>query len=120
MDEVAHLQEDLLEIEIEAEKLLLARQERVEYDKLRNGNREALTALRKQARTTKSSVPTQCEMLMKELQESEPKIEELCRTCGQYDSKENTWMMFAGGDIFARLPFHAVYINLERDLLCVP
>ncbi|KAG6428014.1 hypothetical protein SASPL_112262 [Salvia splendens] len=47
-----------IDVEIEAEKLLLGRHEPVEIDKMRNGNREALTALRKRAKTTKTSVPS--------------------------------------------------------------
>lgn len=117
MDEgVKRLQQGLMEVEIEAERLLLARQELVECDKARNSNREALTALRKQARTSKSSVPTPYEsLIMKHIEGSEPKVKEICRTCGDYDSRENTWMVFAGGDVFARLPFHAVHVNLEKD-----
>lgn len=109
------LQQGLLEVEIEAERLLLARQELVECDKSRNSNREALTALRKQARTSKSSVPTPYESMMKRIEGNDPKVKEICRTCGDYDSRENTWMMFAGGDVFSRLPFHAVHVNLEKD-----
>ncbi|KAG5054934.1 hypothetical protein JHK85_007444 [Glycine max] len=53
-----HFQKKLTELEVEAEHLLLARHLLVENDRLRNGNgnREALTALRKRAWTTKSSV----------------------------------------------------------------
>ncbi|TXG62947.1 hypothetical protein EZV62_009941 [Acer yangbiense] len=48
MDEtMRQFQQGLVEIETEAEHLLLARHQIVENDKLRNGNREALTALRK-------------------------------------------------------------------------
>ncbi|CAN8259259.1 unnamed protein product [Cochlearia groenlandica] len=46
----------LNKIEAEADQFLLARNQILENDKERNGNREALTALRKIARTTKSSV----------------------------------------------------------------
>jgi len=116
MDEdVKRLQQGLIEVEIEAERLLLARQELVEYDKSRNSNREALTALRKQARTSKSSVPTPYESMMKHIEGNDPKVKEICRTCGDYDPRENTWTMFAGGDVFAHLPFHAVHVNLEKD-----
>ncbi|KAK1320769.1 hypothetical protein QJS10_CPA03g01491 [Acorus calamus] len=65
------LQECLTEIEIEAEHLLLARHQLVENDKARNGNREALTALRKKARTTRSSVPSAFETIMREVEGTE-------------------------------------------------
>jgi len=42
----------------------------VENDRLRNGNREALTALRKRARTTTSSVPSPFESMMRGVPES--------------------------------------------------
>ncbi|KAJ8633732.1 hypothetical protein MRB53_027068 [Persea americana] len=111
------LQQNLVEVEIEAEHLLLARQQLVENDKLRNGNREALTALRKKARTTKTSVPSPFEAIMQEIEgsESRPLVKEVCRTCGDYDSKEHTWMMFPGSDVFARVPFHAAHTILEKD-----
>ncbi|GLJ16233.1 hypothetical protein SUGI_0272360 [Cryptomeria japonica] len=48
-DNVKRLQQGLVEVEIEAERLLLAKQQLVECDRSRNSNREALTALRKQA-----------------------------------------------------------------------
>ncbi|XP_029119968.2 uncharacterized protein [Elaeis guineensis] len=111
------LQQALVEIETEAEHLLLARNQLVENDRLRNGNREALTALRKRARTTKSSVPSPFEAIMKEIEGTKSKelVKEICPTCGNHDSKEHTWMMFPGSDIFARMPFHAVHTILEKD-----
>ncbi|KAK9049664.1 hypothetical protein SSX86_028207 [Deinandra increscens subsp. villosa] len=114
-DTMKQFQEKLLEIEIEAENLLLARHELVENDKLRNGNREALTALRKRARTTKTSVPSPFDLVMKEIDESRPLVNEICATCGNHDSKEKTWMMFPGTDILARVPFHAAHTILEKD-----
>ncbi|PQM39570.1 uncharacterized protein Pyn_22949 [Prunus yedoensis var. nudiflora] len=57
----------LIELETEAEHLLLARHQLVENDRVRNGNREALTSLRKIARTTKTSVPSPFESIMKEI-----------------------------------------------------
>ena len=91
----------------------------VENDRIRNGNREALTALRKKARTTKSSVPSPFEAIMKELEwaESRPLVREICPTCGNYDSKEHTLMMFPGSDVFARMPFHAAHTILEKGML---
>ncbi|XP_057980682.1 uncharacterized protein LOC131166291 [Malania oleifera] len=118
MDEgMKQFQKSLIELEIEAENLLLARNQLVENDRVRNGNREALTALRKKARTTKTSVPTPFESLMKEIEgtESRPLVKEVCTTCGNHDSKENTWMMFPGTDVFARIPFHAAHTILDKD-----
>lgn len=88
----------------------------VENDRLRNGNREALTALRKRAHTTKSSVPSPFEAIMKEIEGTKSKelVKEICPTCGNHDSKEHMWMMFPGSDIFARMPFHAVHTILEK------
>lgn len=111
------LLQSLVEIETEAEHVLLSRHQMVENDRIRNGNREALTALRKKARTTKSSVPSPFETMMKEIDGvgSRPLVKEICSTCGNHDSKEHTWMMFPGSDIFARIPFHAVHTILEKD-----
>ena len=88
----------------------------VENDRVRNGNREALTALRKRARTTKTSVPSPFESIMKEIDGmgSNPLVKEVCATCGNHDSTEKTWMMFPGTDIFARIPFHASHTILEK------
>jgi len=57
------------------------------------------------------------ESMLKHIEGNDPKVKEICRTCGDYDSRENTWMMFAGGDVFACLPFHAVHVNLEKGML---
>lgn len=111
------LQETLVDIESDAEQVLLARHQLVENDKIRNANREALTALRKQARTTKTSVPSPFEIIMKEIEGSSGKqlIKEICPTCGDHNSKEHTWLMFSGSDIFARVPFHVAHTALEKD-----
>ncbi|KAF9613310.1 hypothetical protein IFM89_006820 [Coptis chinensis] len=111
--------QSLVEIETEAENLLLARIQLVENDRVRNGNREALTALRKIARTTKTSVPSPFESIMKEIEGigSRPLVKEVCPTCGNHDPKENTWMMFHGTDVFARVPFHAAHTILEEGNL---
>lgn len=87
----------------------------VENDKGRNGNREALTALRKRARTTKTSILSPFESIMREIggPESRPLVKEVCSTCGNHDSSERTWMMFPGTDVFARIPFHASHTILE-------
>ncbi|XP_039042669.1 uncharacterized protein LOC120181652 [Hibiscus syriacus] len=111
------LQQSLIELETEAEHLLLAKHQLVENDKERNGNREALTALRKRARTTKTSVPSPFESVMKDIgnPESRPLVKEVCATCGNHDSNERTWMMFPGTDVFAKIPFHAAHTILETD-----
>uniref|UniRef100_A0A0A9G8M4 Uncharacterized protein n=1 Tax=Arundo donax TaxID=35708 RepID=A0A0A9G8M4_ARUDO len=111
------LQEALVDIEIDAEQVLLARHQLVENDKVRNANREALTALRKKARTTKTSVPSPFEVIMKEMEGSSGKqlIKEICPTCGDHDPKEHTWLMFPGSDIFARVPFHVAHTVLDKD-----
>ncbi|XP_010258887.1 PREDICTED: uncharacterized protein LOC104598494 [Nelumbo nucifera] len=116
-DDMKQLQQKLTEVEIEAENLLLARHQLVENDRVRNGNREALTALRKRARTTKTSVPSPFESIMREIEglQSRPLVKEVCTTCGNHDATERTWMMFPGTDVFARIPFHAAHTILEKD-----
>ncbi|KAL3537016.1 hypothetical protein ACH5RR_000382 [Cinchona calisaya] len=113
-DTMKQFQEGLVEVEIEAENFLLARHQLVENDRLRNSNREALTALRKRARTTKTSIPSPFESIMREI-ESRPLVKEVCGTCGNHDAKENSWLMFPGTDIFAAIPFHAAHTILEKD-----
>ncbi|KAK7858462.1 hypothetical protein CFP56_012337, partial [Quercus suber] len=89
----------------------------VENDRVRNGNREALTALRKRARTTKTSVASPFESIMRDIggPESRPLVKEVCTTCGNHDSNERTWMMFPGTDLIGRIPFHAAHTILETD-----
>ncbi|XP_068330680.1 uncharacterized protein [Pyrus communis] len=118
MDEtMKQFQKSLIEVETEAEHLLLARNQMVENDRVRNGNREALTSLRKIARTTKTSVPSPFESIMKEIggPQSKPLVKEVCPTCGNHDSNDHTWMMFPGTDVFARIPFHAAHTILETE-----
>ncbi|XVF79817.1 hypothetical protein PTKIN_Ptkin15bG0020300 [Pterospermum kingtungense] len=118
MDEnMKQFQQGLIELETEAEHLLLARHQLVENDKVRNGNREALTALRKRARTTKTSVPSPFESMMRNVGDlgSRTLIKEVCATCGNHDANERTWMMFPGTDVFAKIPFHAAHTILETD-----
>ncbi|CAN6566478.1 unnamed protein product [Malus baccata var. baccata] len=120
MDEtMKQFQKSLIELETEAEHLLLARNQMVENDRVRNGNREALTSLRKIARTTKTSVPSPFESIMKEIggPQSRPLVKEVCPTCGNHDSNDRTWMMFPGTDVFARIPFHAAHTVLETGFL---
>ncbi|KAL6633918.1 hypothetical protein ACP70R_026589 [Stipagrostis hirtigluma subsp. patula] len=111
------LQEALIDIEIDAEQVLLARHQLVENDKIRNANREALTALRRKAKTTTTSVPSPFEIIMKELEDGSGKqlIKEICPICGDHDPKEHTWLMFPGSDIFARVPFHVAHTLLDKD-----
>ena len=82
---------------------------------MRNGTREALTALRKRARTTKTSVPSPFESIIRDIggPESKPLVKEVCTTCGDHDSNERTWMMFPGTDLIGRIPFHAAHTILE-------
>ncbi|XP_027337605.1 uncharacterized protein LOC113851342 [Abrus precatorius] len=118
MDEtMKEFQHKLTELELEAEHLLLARHQLVENDRLRNGNREALTALRRRARTTQSSVPSPFESIMKGVagSSSRPLVQEVCTAFGNHDTSEQTWMMFPGTDLFARVPFHAAHTILETD-----
>ncbi|KAL5718296.1 hypothetical protein ACHQM5_011213 [Ranunculus cassubicifolius] len=83
------VQQRLFETELEAENLLLARHQIVENDRVRNGNREALTALRKIAKTTKTSVPSPFELMMKEIEGigSKPLVKEVCPTCEHENAK---------------------------------
>uniref|UniRef100_A0A7N2LFT7 Uncharacterized protein n=1 Tax=Quercus lobata TaxID=97700 RepID=A0A7N2LFT7_QUELO len=87
----------------------------VENDRVRNGNREALTALRKRARTTKTSVASPFESIMRDIggPESRPLVKEVCTTGGNHDSNERTWMMFPGTDLIGRIPFHVAHTILE-------
>ncbi|KAL6499422.1 hypothetical protein OROHE_026085 [Orobanche hederae] len=115
MDEsMKKFQQELIDVEIEAENLLLARHELVEIDRVRNGNREALTALRKMARTTRTSVPLPFESIMRDVA-SRPLVKEVCATCGDHDSRETTLLMFPGTDLFGSIPFHAAHTILEED-----
>ncbi|KAJ7007434.1 hypothetical protein NC653_006463 [Populus alba x Populus x berolinensis] len=120
MDEgMQQFQQSLIELENEAEHLLLARNQVIENDKERNGNREALTALRKRAKTTKTSIKFPFESIMKDIGKSgsrtAPLVKEICGTCGNHDEKEKTWMMFPGSDVFACIPFHAAHTILDKD-----
>jgi hypothetical protein len=65
---------------------------------MRNTNREALMALRKRARTTKTSVPSPIEIIMKDMEGTSGKqlVKEICPTCGNHDPKEHTWLTFPG------------------------
>ncbi|KAM0874296.1 hypothetical protein ACQ4PT_037522 [Festuca glaucescens] len=111
------LQEALVDIETDAEQLLLARHQLVENDRMRNASRDALTALRKRARTTKTSVPSPFEIIMKEMEGTSGKqlVKEICPTCGNHNPKEHTWLTFPGSVIFARVPFHVAHTVLDKD-----
>lgn len=99
---VQDLQKQVAEVELCAEELLLARHELVQCDKARNGNREALTAMRKQAKTSRSSVVSSSDA-------------DQCRTCGDYDGSTPVWYMCSGSDVFLRRPFHGVHSQLELE-----
>ncbi|KAG0566905.1 hypothetical protein M758_7G088700 [Ceratodon purpureus] len=103
-DGVQELQKKVAEVEVYAEDLLLARHELVECDKARNGNREALTAMRRQAKTSRSSVVSGAGGDGDE-----------CRTCGDYDGSTPVWYMCPGADVFLRRPFHGVHSQLEQE-----
>ncbi|KAF8097336.1 hypothetical protein N665_0291s0043 [Sinapis alba] len=106
--------EVLEKYEPEADQVFLIRSQMVENDRERNANREALTALRKKARTTKTSVPSPFDSMMK-MTQGKPMVHEVCSTCGSHDSSEPTWMMLPGADLFVAVPFHAVHTMLEKD-----
>ncbi|KAH6789579.1 P53/DNA damage-regulated protein [Perilla frutescens var. frutescens] len=110
--------EEVIEVEIEAENLLLARHELVEIDRMRNGNREALTQLRKRAKTTKTSVPSPFESLMRDI-DPRPLVKEVCATCSHHNAREKTLLMFPGTDTFVAIPFHAAHTIIEEDQACL-
>ena len=85
---------------------------------MRNANREALTALRKRAKTTKTSVASPFEIVMKEVEGTSAKqlVKEIYSTCGNHDPKEHTWLMFPGSDILARVPFHVAHTVLDKGI----
>uniref|UniRef100_A0A7N2LFK3 P53 and DNA damage-regulated protein 1 n=1 Tax=Quercus lobata TaxID=97700 RepID=A0A7N2LFK3_QUELO len=125
MDEtMKKFQEGLIVLETKAEHLLLARHQLVENDRVRNGNREELTALRKRARMTKTSVPSPFESIMRDIggPESKPLVKEVCTTCGDHDPNERTWMMSPGTDLIGRIPFHATHTILEtgKNIVALP
>ncbi|KAG2304887.1 hypothetical protein Bca52824_033538 [Brassica carinata] len=106
--------EVLEKYEAEADQIFLIRRQMVENDRGRNANREALTALSKKDRTTRTSVPSPFDSMMKNTQ-GKPMVQEVCSTCGSHDSSETTWMMLPGADLFVAVPFHAVHTMLEKD-----
>ncbi|CAM6098517.1 unnamed protein product [Calypogeia fissa] len=115
------LQEGLTEVEFAAEQVLITRHEMVECDKARNSNREALTALRRQARTSRSSVPAKQTperaliTVIGEPTQPAPPVEEKCLTCGDHDGTSPTWVMCRSADVFVRLPFHSAHSYLEKE-----
>ncbi|KAJ6872542.1 hypothetical protein NC651_031610 [Populus alba x Populus x berolinensis] len=76
----------------------------VENDKERNGNREALTALRKRAKTTKTSIKSPFGS------RAAPLVKDICGTCGNHDEKEKTWIMFLGSVVFTSINFMSNYL----------
>eukprot|EP00246_Nothoceros_aenigmaticus_P013298 TRINITY_DN4513_c0_g1_i2.p1 TRINITY_DN4513_c0_g1~~TRINITY_DN4513_c0_g1_i2.p1 ORF type:complete len:156 (+),score=24.72 TRINITY_DN4513_c0_g1_i2:101-568(+) len=107
---VEQLQRDVVAVETEAERLLFARQEMVECDKSRNSIREALSAMRREARTTRSSV-----LELDSIAGGGRAGQDDCVTCGSHDGDTRTWIMLEGADVFVRLPFHQVHTLLEKD-----
>jgi hypothetical protein len=73
---------------------------------VRNGTREALIALKKTAQTTKTSVLSPFELIMKEIGGLEhwPLVKDVCATCGNHDFYECTSMMFPGTDFMLLTP----------------
>jgi hypothetical protein len=103
---VQDLQKKVAEVEVFAEDLLLARHDLVECDRARNGNREALTAMRRQAKTSRSSVVSGA---------GAEGDADRCRTCGDHDGSTPVWYMCPGSDVFLRRPFHGVHSQLEQE-----
>ncbi|ESQ33576.1 hypothetical protein EUTSA_v10009921mg, partial [Eutrema salsugineum] len=94
-------------IEAEADEVLVALYQMVENDRKRNVNREALTALTKKARTTKTSVPSPFNSMMKDVRGSsteQPMVKEVCSICGSHGST----------DLFAAVSFHVVHTSLKQ------
>ncbi|KAJ6709947.1 P53 AND DNA DAMAGE-REGULATED PROTEIN [Salix koriyanagi] len=117
MDEgMQQFQQSLIELEIEAEHLLLARNQVIENDKERNGNREALTALRKRAKTTKTSIKFPFESIMKDIGKSGsknvPLVKEICGTCGNHDEKEKD-LDDVSREVMFLLAFHFMLLTLS-------
>ncbi|KAL3700357.1 hypothetical protein R1sor_018379 [Riccia sorocarpa] len=111
--DVQKLQAGITDVEYVAEQLLLARQQMMECDKARNANREALTSLRKQARTSRSSVLQQRKPLITEI--GEDAVPEKCLTCGDHDGTTPLYVMCRSADVFVRLPFHEAHCLLEKE-----
>lgn len=116
---VARLQSALADVELQAEEVLIARRDMVECDRARNGNREALTALRRQAKTSRSSVPpSQRRALVTEIGLAEiggAGGVEKCLSCGDHDGTSPQWVMCRSSDVFLSLPFHATHQLLEAE-----
>uniref|UniRef100_A0ACD5YWF0 Uncharacterized protein n=1 Tax=Avena sativa TaxID=4498 RepID=A0ACD5YWF0_AVESA len=74
-------------------------------------------AIQKRARTTKTSVPSPFEIIMKGMEGTSGKqlVKEIHSTCENHDPKEHTWLTFLGSDIFARVPFHVAHTLLDKD-----
>eukprot|EP00245_Coleochaete_scutata_P013129 TRINITY_DN5242_c0_g3_i1.p2 TRINITY_DN5242_c0_g3~~TRINITY_DN5242_c0_g3_i1.p2 ORF type:complete len:165 (+),score=34.85 TRINITY_DN5242_c0_g3_i1:53-547(+) len=115
-DEVVKLQQSLQDVERVAEDLFLAKSKGVEYDRVRNSNREALTALRKLANTSTSSLLSASSPILDggqvPRQVSKP---DSCRVCGSYDGGAPTWILGPSTDCFIRIPFHDAHSFLESE-----
>ncbi|KAL2651409.1 hypothetical protein R1flu_019537 [Riccia fluitans] len=111
--DMQNLQAGIAGVEHVAEQFLLARQQMMECDKARNATREALTSLRKQARTSVSSVIQQRRPLITEIGEAAPP--EKCLTCGDHDGTTPLYVTCRSADVFVRLPFHETHCLLEKE-----
>lgn len=103
-----------------SQSLCLVDEQMVECDRARNSNREALTALRRQARTSRSSLPAPQRpkhALISVVGEPTPPVEEACLTCGAHDGSSPMWVMCRSADVFVRLPFHTTHSYLEKGTL---
>eukprot|EP00897_Mesotaenium_endlicherianum_P007452 jgi/Mesen1/6735/ME000344S06011 len=118
-DSVVKLQGSLTEVELIAEKLFLSKQKLVDFDRHRNGNREALTTLRKQARiVTAAKKPALIQEVKSTFPGHSKSFKEdaaACPTCGDYDGSTPVWMAFPGVEAFVRLPYHKVHRQIESD-----
>ncbi|ESQ37011.1 hypothetical protein EUTSA_v10002901mg [Eutrema salsugineum] len=77
---------------IQGDHCLLALSQIMENDKESNANREALTSIRKRARTTKTSVvvPPPFDSMMNDTSfQTKPLVQQGCSTCGSHDSKKD-------------------------------
>lgn len=128
-EEVVKLQDKLKHIEQVAEDILIAKQKMVELDRARNGNREALTALRKMARKASSNQETASggrSKLIQELPdveqapgpsstENEEQAQASCATCGKFDRSTPVWVAVPGAGMFVRRPFHQAHLHIEAE-----
>eukprot|EP00271_Cylindrocystis_brebissonii_P006666 TRINITY_DN19431_c0_g2_i1.p2 TRINITY_DN19431_c0_g2~~TRINITY_DN19431_c0_g2_i1.p2 ORF type:complete len:182 (-),score=62.32 TRINITY_DN19431_c0_g2_i1:999-1544(-) len=116
--EVDSLKEELSKVEAIAENLLLAKRELVDFDRQRNGNREALTALRKAVKKAEEEfgrplikeVPSPLQRPDGRPGSSWPH----CPTCGDSASSFPVWLAFPGVQSFVRVPVSVAQQQIER------